>query len=126
MRPVRTMMIFLLVAVPVCVRAELPDPMRPAGASASSRAPLRAATTGNRVVPGTFTVQGIFGDARRRIALVDGRLVEAGERIGATSVVEVRSSGVVLRHGSRVWFNPLLPAGRGGTFPADVKTEADR
>jgi len=76
----------LLGAVPS--RADLTDPTRPAVARAR-RAVAQPA--------GALTLQSVLLTEGHRVAVINGRRVEAGDRIGGATVVEVGLDGVRLR-----------------------------
>ncbi|HTE39517.1 MAG TPA: hypothetical protein VK629_01735 [Steroidobacteraceae bacterium] len=76
----------LLAALPV--RGEtLIDPTRPANAP-------RAVSTGGEVVEVQARVTAVFVAGGRRVAVLDGRVVKAGDRFGDIVVQEVLADGV--------------------------------
>jgi MSHA biogenesis protein MshK len=73
------------------------DPMRPAGAAPAVRA--RAAST--------FKLEGVISGSVR-VAIVNGRLVRAGDDVGGAKILEVLSHGVRYSRGGKV-HTLLLP-----------------
>jgi hypothetical protein len=79
------------------------DPTRPAGALAADagasapRAP-RPAATASSAVPATPQLQSVqVGTDGRATALVDGRLLQAGDALGASRVIAIDADGLTLR-----------------------------
>lgn len=67
------------------------DPMRPAGAAPAARP--RAAST--------FKLEGVISGSVR-VAIVNGRLVRAGDDVGGAKILEVLSHGVRYSRGGKV------------------------
>jgi MSHA biogenesis protein MshK len=65
---------------------ELRDPMRPAGASAAP-APARPAPVH------TLKLEGVIAGAKR-VAIVNGRLVRAGDTVAGARILEVSAHGL--------------------------------
>jgi MSHA biogenesis protein MshK len=80
------------------------DPMRPAGAAPAARP--RAVST--------FKLEGVISGAVR-VAIVNGRLVRAGDEVGGAKILEVLSHGVRYSRGGQV-HSLLLP----GAAPSAV------
>jgi MSHA biogenesis protein MshK len=66
----------------------LNDPMRP---------PLAAASGAAESAPGASRLQSVLISPTRRLALIDGRLVPLGGKVGDATVVAITESGVVLK-----------------------------
>ena len=77
------------------------DPMRPPGAAPVSSRP-RAAST--------LKLEGVISGAVR-VAIVNGRLVHAGDEIGGARILEIQSDGVRYSRGGQVQ-SLLLPGAR--------------
>lgn len=77
---------------------ELPDPTRPLGGRAA--APARAPAP---VQPAPDVLQSILVSPQRRLAVISGRMVGVGDRVGDSEVVEILPYEVVLqRSGQQV------------------------
>ena len=63
---------------------ELRDPMRPAGAPAAAARP---------VVVQTLKLEGVIA-GERRVAIVNGRLVRAGDHVAGARILEVSAHGL--------------------------------
>lgn len=68
----------------------LADPMRPPAAAATSSEPGEATKSAAQL-------QSILISPRRRVAVIDGRVVRLGERVGDATVVAISDSEVVLQ-----------------------------
>ncbi len=77
---------------------ELRDPMRP---------PQRAAARSGAVV-GLPVVSAVFIGATHRAAIVNGRLVHAGDRVGAYTIVALLDDGIRYQSGTVVREQRLL------------------
>lgn len=73
----------------------LGDPMRPAGAKAAASSSVRGAPRGSRVTA-------IFTSGERRVAVFDGRVVRAGDRVGDAVILDVLSDGVRFAQSGRI------------------------
>ena len=62
----------------------LQDPTRPATARAATQI----------AAPGALQIEAIMGDGAQRIAIVNGKVVRAGDRIGAALIEEIRSDSI--------------------------------
>jgi hypothetical protein len=99
-RPYRTL-IFLAVLFAHGARAEgLRDPMRPAG-SAPPAAPRMLALQSLRL-------EGVI-DGQKRFAIINGRLVSAGDEVAGVRILEVLSQGVRFERAGKVT-TLMLPA----------------
>lgn len=79
-----------------CAHADtLVDPTRPVSVPTRSASPVRVIEQASRVTA-------IFQFGERRVAVLDGRVVKAGDRIGDIVVQEILSDGVRLLHAGRV------------------------
>ncbi|MCS6946430.1 MAG: hypothetical protein NZM12_02305 [Steroidobacteraceae bacterium] len=74
----------------------LADPMRPSYSVATPQSP--AARTA-----GPYRLQGIIGCPAVRVAIVDGRVVGVGDRLGSARIVAIGSRHVALQAGARRW-----------------------
>ncbi len=87
----RRLILFVLLSAALPARAEtLPDPTRPALATAAESAPEAAAAAGPRL-------QMIRIAPSRRTALIDGQEVTVGSTIGELRVVRITEGEVVLK-----------------------------
>ena len=96
----------LSVAAQATELGDLPDPTQPHGAAAG-----RAPSSG---------VQSIFISPQRKTAVVNGRIVTIGDRVGAAEVVDIRPYEVILKRDGRETSLRLTPRldkqpARGGT-----------
>lgn len=83
--------------------AQLSDPTRP---PPEVSAPAANASGGSApaVTPGQMRVQSILVSLRpggRRIAVIDGKTVRPGDRVGGALVAIINSTEVILKRGSR-------------------------
>ena len=83
-RRLRIGILATLAAGTVCNAGSLADPMRPYSVS---RAPA------GKVVS-DFTVTAIFSSEARQVAVVNGKVVQAGDRLGNARVIEILPDGV--------------------------------
>lgn len=84
------LMILLLLTLPAALAAGLPDPTRPALGGAAEGEGMLAPAAGPRV-------QMIRIAPGKRTALVDGREVTVGSRLGEARVVRISEGEVVLK-----------------------------
>ncbi|HKT72388.1 MAG TPA: hypothetical protein VJQ47_05825 [Steroidobacteraceae bacterium] len=75
---------------------QLRDPTRPADARLTETAPA---------VIGRMHVEGVLGRPGHQIAIVDGRVVRAGDRLGDCVVAEITSRGVRYLRGGKALFS---------------------
>jgi hypothetical protein len=83
--------------------AELRDPMRPSGSPAAAPAPRAQA-------PSTLRLEGVIAGGKF-VAIVNGRLVRAGDVIAGARILEVFASGVRYERAGKVSIL-TLPAAR--------------
>ena len=74
--------------------APLPDPMRPSYARQATPKSIAR----RDAIP---QLQGVFGDAKMRIAVLDGQVIEIGGQIGRFRVTNIYSDSIELRNGKR-------------------------
>lgn len=91
----------LLLPLDPSAASTLPDPMRPP--SAQERVTAAKSAASSAVPSRRWTLQGIVGGARTRLAIVNGRLVAAGERVGEARLIEIRADSIRLQQGRRSW-----------------------
>ena len=85
-------LLVLACTVPGSGATELRDPMRP---------PQRAVAR-NGAVAGAPVVSAMFIGATHRAAIVNGKLVHAGDRLGAYTIVALLADGIRYQSGSIV------------------------
>jgi hypothetical protein len=91
MRPLLPML--ALVALAHAAAADpLRDPTRPPQAAATRAAAVEQAPV----------LTAVFASGERRSAIVNGRLVRAGDRVGVFTIEDVLAEGVRYRHADRV------------------------
>ena len=89
-----SVLLFAALATATLQAGQLPDPMRPSyGQQALPRALAR-----REFAP---QLQGVFGDAKQRIAVLDGQIIEIGSLVGAFRVTNIHADSIELRHGKR-------------------------
>jgi len=74
--------------------AEFRDPMRPAGAPTAAAAARPAAST-------SLKLEGVIA-GEKRVAIVNGRLVRAGDTVAGARIVEVLAHGVRYERAGKV------------------------
>jgi hypothetical protein len=88
--------IAIVLAISIDAHADtLIDPTRPAFAPAKS-------STTSRAIDPVSRVTAIFKAGDRRVAVIDGQVVKAGDRIGDVVIQEVLADGVRFTRGGRV------------------------
>lgn len=80
----------LVVAALAAPDALARDPMRP---------PQAAASRGAASVASPVLLSAVIGDGARRIAIVNGRVMRAGETLDGVTVERIDASGIVYRRG---------------------------
>lgn len=122
--PYRLIAAFALVAVVMAGRAfaaELRDPMRPPGAPASAR-PAPAST---------LKLEGVIA-GEQRVAIINGRLVRAGDSVAGARILEILAHGVRYQRAGKVLtlMLPVTPAHSqvrvARSRPAEVRTQEER
>jgi len=89
-----------LAAAPAAADSALPDPTRPAvQRSATAQAPAPR-----------WHLESTLVSPERRLAVIDGRMVRAGDRLGDAQVLEIGPDQVTLRSDERIVHLRLLPA----------------
>jgi hypothetical protein len=85
---------------------ELRDPMRPAFVPAPARAPDAAPrpSTGNAI-----KLEGVIG-GEKRVAIVNGRLVRAGDSVAGARILEVLANGVRYERAGKIQILTLAAA----------------
>lgn len=81
----------------------LADPTRPAGVAASQPAAHHEQISANA------QVQSILISPQRRVAIVNGESVQAGDMLGDAKVVRITENEVVLRTGSEIRILKMYP-----------------
>ena len=99
MRKILIVSLLLLAAAKVVSAQAFRDPMRPAGATP---APTRAAA------PAALRLEGVI-DGAQRVAIVNGRVVRAGDVVNGAQVLEILPHGVRLSRAGKVQLL-MLPA----------------
>ncbi|MGA8863481.1 MAG: hypothetical protein WBM09_08235 [Gallionella sp.] len=95
-------LIYAAVILPVHAE-DLPDPTRPPSSIAA------ASGTGIGSVAPSSRLRSIIISETRRAAIIDGKTVELGERIGETRLVEINAGSVVLQRGNARQVLTLFP-----------------
>jgi MSHA biogenesis protein MshK len=93
----------LLLAAPLRA-AELVDPTRPPASHSGAAEPAPAEG---------WQLTSILVSPERRVAVIDGRRLRVGDRLGDAEVVEIRLTGVRLRNARGVLELPLQPSRMG-------------
>lgn len=82
--------------------SELPDPTRPPA--------IPAAGPGDADAQATIAeLQSVLISPQRRIAIVNGRAVQVGDRVGEAKVVKISENEVVLRNGQDTRVLKIFP-----------------
>ena len=118
----------LLAAAPVHAALVLTDPTRPAGftRAASTPAARGVGDAGAVPVPVMPKLQSLQVSVRGlSSALVDGRVVRVGDRLGETVVVTIDAQGILLR-GPRYEQRIALVPGGGKTVSSRANTTASK
>jgi hypothetical protein len=111
-RCMRTAAALLLVAGAV-VAGPLADPTQPYNVKR---------TPGARVVT-EYSVSAVFTSAERRVAIVNGKVVRAGDRLGDVQIIEVLADGVRYeRHGRQYTIRIASLAMKVRTSPSKTET----
>lgn len=92
----------LAAAGPAAAAAPAADPMRPSYARQSPAASRQQAPR--------YTLQAVFGDSRRRVAVVNGQVVQRGDRVRGARVQRIGPADIELRAGARRWTVRLADA----------------
>lgn len=95
-RIARSLLAILLFAAPAAGDAQQgDDPMRPSYA--------RPARHANAHARQPWVLQGVMGTEQRRLAVVNGRVVEVGDTVLGATVARIGSASVDFRARSRRW-----------------------
>ena len=106
--------ILLLIVSSPTLADPIRDPMRPPMVSAAATASPTAAPA----------VSAVFISRARRVAVVYGRVVRAGDRVGDCIVDEVVPDGIRCRHGANLRVTPTAAAAVAFRTPAVQSTVA--
>ena len=90
---------FLLVAAAAALAGSLADPTRPY---------LPNRTRAGRV-PAEFSVSAVLNSPTRRVAIVNGVVVQAGGHVGAAKILEILADGVRYERGGRQFTIRIAP-----------------
>ncbi len=82
--------------------AELRDPMRP-------RYEIPAVVRHRLLHPGALQLQAIFGDAKYRVAIINGQPVEIGAHLGPVTVLGISADRVLVKNRAKSW-SIVLPS----------------
>jgi hypothetical protein len=85
----------LVAAGPARAAAPAADPMRP-----SYVQPVHSA--GGHRGP-RYVLQAVFGDQQRRVAILNGQVVQPGDRVQGARVQRIGAADIELRAGARRW-----------------------
>jgi hypothetical protein len=85
----------LVAAGPAGAAAPAADPMRP-----SYVQPAQAA---GRYRGPRYVLQAVFGDQQRRVAILNGQVVQPGDRVQGARVQRIGAADIELRAGARRW-----------------------
>ena len=89
-----------LLATPACAQG-LSDPTRP------PTAPLAATDAGADTA--ASQLQSVLISPDRRLAVINGKTVALGDRVGDATLTQINETGVVLKRGDLLERVPLLP-----------------
>lgn len=98
---------------------DLADPMRPPAFA------LPAGATGEQTSGGGPVLQSTLLSEGRRIAMIDGKPMKVGDRIGRARIISIDPGTVTLREANRTRVLQLYP-GVGVTRPGAAKAAASR
>jgi hypothetical protein len=85
----------LVAAAPAGAAAPVADPMRP-----SYVQPVQATV---RQRGPRYVLQAVFGDQQRRVAILNGHVVQPGDRVHGARVQRIGATEIELRAGARRW-----------------------
>lgn len=103
-----------------CLAQALSDPMRPPAFAAPS-----ASATGEPASEGGSVLQSTLLSNGRRIAMIDGKPMRVGDRIGAARIISIEPGAVTLREANKTRVLQLYP-GVAITGPGSAKPAASR
>jgi MSHA biogenesis protein MshK len=106
----------LLMLAGIARAGDLRDPMRPAGAPAAARP----------VVASSLKLEGVIAGARR-VAIINGRLVRAGDTIAGARILEVLAHSVRYERAGRIQTLtlPVAQANTGVRVVRSVEAKAE-
>lgn len=103
-----------------CLAQALSDPMRPPEFAARA-----GAATGERTSGGGLVLQSTLLSKGRRIAMIDGKSMKVGDRIGRARIISIDPGAVTLREANTTRVLQLVP-GVELTSPGAAKAAASR
>ena len=103
-----------------CFAQALSDPMRPPAFAAPS-----ASATGGPTSDGGSGLQSTLLSSGRRIAMIDGKPMKVGDRIGAATIISIEPGAVTLREANKTRVLQMYP-GVEITSPGSAKPAASR
>jgi len=95
----------LAVACAAPVGAELGDPTRPPHYKKQAKLPQTAAAVAEK-----WALTSVLISPQRRVAIVNGQMVQEGDTVGSSRVVRIRTSEVLLQRGADQFVVSLLPS----------------
>jgi len=101
-----------------CFAQNLSDPMRPPGFAAPGG-------TGEQTSGGGLVLQTTLLSKGRRIAMIDGKPMKVGDRIGKARIISIEAGAVTLREANTTTVLQLYP-GVEVTSPGAAKAAASR
>lgn len=105
---------------------ELPDPTRPPSAIARPASAIGdvVGMTADGEPADTLRLQSVIVSSGRKLAVINGKIVRQGEKVGDAVVAKITESGVTLRRGKDLQELKLFPGleKRAGSAPADAKS----
>ncbi len=122
----KTLLLLLLLTASAAHADTLIDPTRPAYAPTKSSSPAARSAD-----PTTARVTAVFQNGDRRVAVLDGRVVKVGDRVGDIVIQEVLADGVRYTRAGRVEVVRLpqqaaqvRSAGKGADRKASIRQES--
>lgn len=103
-----------------CLAQALSDPMRPPAFAAPA-----GAATGEQASGGGLVLQSTLLSKGRRIAMIDGKSMKVGDRIGRARIISIDPGAVTLREANTTRVLALVP-GVELTSPVAAKAAASR
>jgi MSHA biogenesis protein MshK len=97
----------VLALTSIATASELPDPTRPIGGRSAPPPPKPAAAPKPVAIPDVL--QSTLISPQRQLAIINGRVVGIGDRVGEAVVAEIRSNEVLLRGVERDTRLRLIP-----------------
>jgi MSHA biogenesis protein MshK len=109
MTPVHLCAIALTAISGMASAQNMTDPTRPPNEPAPSGAPAGPVGAA-AAVSASPELQGILLSAQRRVAVIDGKTLRVGERLGDATLVALSETSATLKRGERLETLRLLPA----------------